>query len=227
MKLNFVEDVRNTFRMKYDWGDYVEDKTGVKMLEIRGSSFIADEPVIFGTLNEKYIEKELNWYKSKSLSIYDIEEPIPEIWKQVADKNGFINSNYGWCIWSEENGYQYNNVLIELMQHKYSRRAEMIYTRPSMWEDYDRDGRSDFMCTEAVQYMIRNDELHAVVKMRSNDIIFGYRNDFAWQDYVLNQLLNDMNSYYEEHNETKLKKGKIFWCAGSLHIYERHFNLIT
>ena len=30
-----------------------------------------------------------------------------KIWKQVASTDNLVNSNYGWCIFSIENGEQY------------------------------------------------------------------------------------------------------------------------
>ena len=195
---------------------YVEDKSGVKLLEIVNASFIADEPSIFGKPNHSYIEREIEWYKSMSLNVNDIPGETPAVWKQVATPDGRINSNYGWCIWSQENGEQYNNVLHELRQKPTSRRATMIYTRPSMWVDYSRDGMSDFMCTNVVQYVIRDQALHAIVQMRSNDVFYGYRNDYAWNEYVLKMLSYDLD----------VSPGIIYWNVGSLHVYERNFNLV-
>lgn len=195
---------------------YVEDKSGVKLLEIVNASFIADEPSIFGKPNHSYIEREIEWYKSMSLDVNDIPGETPAVWKQVATPDGRINSNYGWCIWSQENGEQYNNVLHELRQKPTSRRATMIYTRPSMWVDYSRDGMSDFMCTNVVQYVIRDQALHAIVQMRSNDVFYGYRNDYAWNEYVLKMLSYDLD----------VSPGIIYWNVGSLHVYERNFNLV-
>jgi len=197
--------------------DYVIDKTGAKMIEIVNASFIADETSIFGTVNENYVQRELEWYRSLSRNVNDIPGGPPTIWKEVADSRGFINSNYGWCIWSDANGRQYNRVLEELRKNPYSRRAVMIYTRPSMWNDYNKDGMSDFMCTNAVQYLIRNGKLNAVVQMRSNDAVFGYKNDYAWQQYVLSHLARELD----------VEPGTIYWNAGSLHVYERHFKLVV
>jgi thymidylate synthase len=210
----------NTIREEFKWllanEFYEEDKSGVKLLEIVNASFVADEPSIFGKPNHSYIEREIEWYKSMSLNVNDIPGETPAVWKQVATPDGRINSNYGWCIWSRENGEQYNNVLRELRQKPTSRRATMIYTRPSMWVDYSRDGMSDFMCTNAVQYVIRDQALHAIVQMRSNDVFYGYRNDFAWNEYVLKILASDLD----------VSPGLIHWNVGSLHVYERNFNLV-
>lgn len=213
---NNINMIREEFKWLLANEFYVEDKSGVKLLEIVNASFIADEPSIFGKSNHSYIEREIEWYKSMSLNVNDIPGETPAVWKQVATPDGRINSNYGWCIWSRENGEQYNNVLRELRQKPTSRRATMIYTRPSMWVDYSRDGMSDFMCTNAVQYVIRDQALHAIVQMRSNDVFYGYRNDYAWNEYVLKMLSYDLD----------VSPGIIYWNVGSLHVYERNFNLV-
>jgi thymidylate synthase len=212
-----VEDIRNHFIDELLESRFVTDKTGVKTIEMIGATFEADEPTIFGEVNEDYIQRELDWYKSMSLYVDDIPGITPAIWQQVADRGGKINSNYGWAIYHKDNHLQYANVLNELTFSPNSRRAVMIYTRPTMWADYNRDGMSDFMCTNTVQYMIRDGQLVAVVQMRSNDVVFGYRNDYAWQKHVADTLTADLGL---------TKEPKIIWHVGSLHVYERHFDKV-
>ena len=212
-----VEDIRNHFIDELMDSNFVTDKTGVKTIEMIGATFEADEPTIFGDVNDDYIQRELEWYESMSLYVDDIPGITPAIWKQVADRAGKINSNYGWAIYHKDNGLQYVRVFNELLHLPNSRRAVMIYTRPTMWEDYKRDGMSDFMCTNTVQYMIRNEQLVAIVQMRSNDVIFGYRNDYAWQKHVADTLTADLGL---------TKEPKIIWHVGSLHVYERHFDKV-
>jgi thymidylate synthase len=212
-----VQDIREYLLRELQAKNFVVDKTGVKTIEMIGACFEADEPSIFGDVNDDYIQRELEWYKSQSLYVDDIPGITPAIWKQVASTEGKINSNYGWAIYSEDNGLQYLNVLDELTKNPNSRRAVMIYTRPTMWSDYNHNGMSDFMCTNAVQYMIRDGQLVAVVQMRSNDVVFGYRNDYAWQKYVADQLTKDLGLDVEP---------KIIWNVGNLHVYERHFDKV-
>ena len=212
-----VSDIRQHFINELAADNFVTDKTGVKTIEMLGATFEANEPTIFGELNEDYIDRELKWYKSMSLYVKDIPGKTPAIWEQVASKHGQINSNYGWAIYSEDNGYQYLHVLGELKLNPNSRRAVMIYTRPTMHNDYNQDGMSDFMCTNAVQYMIRDGQLVAIVQMRSNDVVFGYRNDYAWQKYVADELSADLELSREP---------KIIWQVGNLHVYERHFDKV-
>ena len=212
-----VEHIREHFIEELKYDRFVTDKTGVKTIEMLGACFEANHPSIFGDINEEYVQRELEWYKSMSLYVDDIPGITPAIWKQVASTEGKINSNYGWAIYSEDNGLQYLNVLDELTANPNSRRAVMIYTRPTMWSDYNHNGMSDFMCTNAVQYMIRDGQLVAVVQMRSNDVVFGYRNDYAWQKYVADMLTRDLGLDIEP---------KIIWNVGNLHVYERHFDKV-
>jgi thymidylate synthase len=212
-----VEDIREYLIRELQAESFVVDKTGVKTIEMIGASFEADEPSIFGDVNDDYIQRELEWYKSESLYVDDIPGITPAIWKQVASTEGKINSNYGWAIYNRDNGLQYLHVLGELKLNPNSRRAVMIYTRPTMHNDYNKDGMSDFMCTNAVQYMIRDGQLVAIVQMRSNDVVFGYRNDYAWQKYVADELSADLELSREP---------KIIWHVGNLHVYERHFDKV-
>lgn len=212
-----VENIREYFINELKAERFITDKTGVKTIEMLGATFEADEPTIFGKVNEEYVEREIAWYESMSLFVQDIPGKTPAIWEQVASTEGKINSNYGWAIWHKDNHDQYYNVVLELNANPNSRRAVMIYTRPTMWKDYNQNGMSDFMCTNAVQYMIRDNRLVAVVQMRSNDVVFGFRNDFSWQQHIARRLSNNLGIKAEP---------KIIWCVGNLHVYERHFDMI-
>ena len=210
-----VQMIRELFKDKYKTKTYNDEG----LLELTGVSFIANKPTIFGERNLDYIKAEIEWYKSQSRFVkrlFDIYGKEVKIWKDVASRRGKINSNYGWCIFSEANGDQYNNVYNELRTNKNSRRAIMIYTRPTMHYDCNDEGMSDFMCTNSVQYMIRNGYLEAIVNMRSNDAVYGYNNDYAWQRYVQKTLANDLGIPF----------GSLTWQVGSLHVYPRHINLV-
>jgi thymidylate synthase len=214
-----MTDVRDLLAEKLLDNEFVVDKTGALTIELLGESFVVEGNTIFGKLNEAYAQKELDWYRSQSLNVYDMPNP-PSIWKQIADKDGNINSNYGWCIWSKENGDQYNNTLRELRKNKDSRRAAMIYNRPSMHTDYNDLGKSDFICTNAVTYAIRNNKLSCVVQCRSTDSLSGFKNDSYWQQFVLSALHDDLLEDYPD-----LEIGDVVWNSASLHIYQHQFFL--
>lgn len=213
-----VKDIRKMFKDAYDNKEFTIDRTGAKTIEILGATFIADEDYIVRTPAYEYIERELEWYKSMSLYVEDIPGTTPAIWKQIASEDGKINSNYGWCIYSSDNGSQYDNVLAELKSNPDSRRATMIYNRPSMHTDFEKNGMNDFMCTFANSFFIRNGELHSHYIMRSTDSVFGYGNDYAWALHVQKELLSDLKETYPN-----LELGDIIWTSSNIHVYERHF----
>ena len=218
--MSTINTIRDHFKNELANKNFTEDREGGKTIELLGASFLADEPAIFGKPNQDYINAEIEWYDSQSTNINDIyqgEKEPPQAWKMTANEHGEINSNYGHLIWSEKYQCQYERALDELDSNPDSRRASMIYTRPSIWDEYNDQFKNDFICTNSVTYYIRDMELHAVVQMRSNDVIFGYRNDYAWQKHVLGLLAWDL--HYGE--------GNIHWQVQNLHVYERHFDLVV
>ena len=222
-----TKDIAEIFTNALESKQFTKDKTGCRTIEILGASFLADKPSIFGDVNQTYVDAEIEWYESRSTNINKLAEyygtkKAPLAWLYSANDYGEINSNYGKLIFGKKYFKQYKRVLQELSEvNPDSRRASMIYQRPSIWHEFNEDGKNDFICTNAVTYYIRDNKLHCVVQMRSNDVVFGYKNDFAWQHYVLNKLRNDL--YYDGY---KLDEGDIYWQVQNLHVYERHFDLI-
>ena len=103
---------------------------------------------IFRDMPMSYLEKEHEWYMSQDLSIKGWMDDI-KIWQFCASKDDKqeINSNYGWCVFSEANGNQYENCLKKLQADPNSREAMLIYTRPSIHHDAVENGKHDFICT--------------------------------------------------------------------------------
>jgi thymidylate synthase len=217
-----------SFKDMIDRGDFLVDKTGVKIVELRAETITLDprQPSLdLGPkkTNDAYVAKELIWYLSQDRNIDGWVDDV-KIWQLTADKNGLVNSNYGWCIFSKENGSQFENALQELIASPDSRRASMIYTRPSMWHDWNENERNDFMCTHYVQVYIRNNELQYHVHQRSCDTIFGFFNDFAWHCYVYMRFHKE---YLNKTGESlRTSESSMKYIIDSLHVYERHFDLV-
>ena len=220
-----VNDIRDYFFDELAAQRYTIDKTGAKTIEMLGASFIADEPSIFGVPSQEYIAAEIKWYESGSTNINDIhgedKEP-PAAWQYSADQHGNINSNYGHLVDSPKFYNQYYNAIDELVSNPDSRRAQMVYNRPSIWAEYNENGKSDFICTNAQTFYIRDNKLHMVSQMRSNDVVFGYKNDYAWAQHLMDRAIDNLNEAGHE-----LAKGNLIWQVMNLHVYERHFNLVV
>ena len=219
-----VKNIREYFQSELKAERFTTDKTGAKTIEMLGASFIANEPAIFGTPVKSYIDAELAWYESGSTNINDIhgaDKAPPAAWKYAADEYGNINSNYGHLVDSPKFYNQYYNAIDELIANPDSRRAQMIYNRPSIWAEYNENGKSDFICTNAQTFYIRDNKLHMVSQMRSNDVVFGYKNDYAWAQHLMDRAIDNLNE--ETYN---LTKGDLIWQVMNLHVYERHFDLV-
>lgn len=168
----------------------------------------------------KYVKKELNWYLSESLSIKGYVDDVAT-WKECCTKDDKmeVNSNYGWCVFSEANGSQYDNCLKVLTADKTTRNGIIIYNRPSIYKDYKRDGCHDMICTFFSHFLIRDNTLQMVHVMRSNDARFGFMSDFPWSCFVYQNMYADLKKVYPE-----LKTGKIYWTSDSMHLYSRHYD---
>lgn len=196
--------------------DFVEVR-GLKTVEILNATIEFDAHVsgiislkdTFKTSSD-YVAHETEWYLSQNPSNEFIKQHA-QIWSTACDENGMTNSNYGFLMFSPQNGYQFKNVVAELSRDPFSRRAIAYYTNPFM----HYTGGNDHVCTMYVSYTVRNDKLHAIVSMRSNDIRFGLIGaDLEWQRHMLWKIADKIG--YDV--------GTIYWHAASLHLYERHFD---
>lgn len=176
--------------------------------------------------SRKYIENELKWYLSKDYSIFGHEGiETNKIWQHCAGLNGKVNSNYGAIVYQQiGDKTQFEHAIDKLIRDKCTRQSLIIYTRPQLHIEYNDNihAHSDFTCTTHTQHFITNDnKFEYIVNMRSNDAMYGLQNDYSWHRYVYFQMFNKLKEYYPN-----LEIGNIYWNAGSLHIYERHFELL-
>jgi len=138
-------------------------------------------------------------------------------------------------VFSSKYHTQYQNAFNELWRNPDSRRAQMVYNRPSIWVEFDEGGKSDFICTNAQAVYIRDGKLHMVSQMRSNDVVFGYKNDYAWAQYLMDKFVQDYNTEANIRNTTStfgepvqlITKGDLIWSVMNLHVYSRHFDLVV
>lgn len=223
-----INEIRDYFKSQLVNRNFTIDRTGSKTIELLGASFLADEPAIFGEPNQEYINAELAWYESQSTNINGLARiygKSPVAWQYSANEYGEINSNYGHLVFSNKYFDQYYNALYELDKNPDSRRAQMVYNRPSIWIEFNENGKNDFICTNAQTFYIRDNKLHMVSQMRSNDVVYGYRNDYAWAKYLMNKFVEDYNNLKLSVNE-HIEVGNLYWQVMNLHVYEKHFHLV-
>lgn len=209
---------------KIEMGDLIVDKSGVKIAEIIAPRIELDPTQEFFDFEgrkspRKYIKKEDDWYNSHELKIDRVSDVA--IWQSVSDNNNEINSNYGNLVYSRNNFSQFTNALETLKNHKETRQAIILYTRPSIHYEWNSHGASDFICTNFQHFLIRDNKLHCITSMRSNDIIFGATNDIYWFNSVIRDMYSNLIDTYSD-----LEYGSHIYIPNSLHAYERHFEKV-
>ena len=160
---------------------------------------------------EDYAEAEWQWYLSGDRNIERLGElygKVPEIWKRMADKDGNVNSNYGWQ-WQRNN--QIDHVVNLLKYNPDTRQAAIsIY---DCKEYKEQQYKNDTPCTYAVQFTILHGRLDMCVTMRSNDLWYGFCNDqycfSRLQEMVSKRLNIEPGVYYHFAHNMHLYNDKI------------------
>jgi thymidylate synthase len=152
---------------------------------------------------------EFLWYLSKETRLDFIDYYVPGRFQEESDDQVTVRSGYGERLqaWRETN--QLDNVVQLLRKHRTSRRAAIqLFDASDLTERY-----ASIPCTCTLQFLVRDDRLHMFVAMRSNDAYLGLPHDiFSFtmlQEMVARAVGAEMGEY--KH------------CAGSLHLYEKHF----
>ena len=161
--------------------------------------------------NANYAFTEWLWYLSGDPSVKNIGK-FAKIWLDIQDTNGNVESNYGTYLM----GTQWLWVLKELKNDKDSRRCTIVVHQPS----HKNKNKADLPCTQYIQFFIRNNKLHMGVSMRSNDIVYGFCNDVFTFALFQQLMLNDLKAIYPD-----LELGTYNHHAGSMHVYERHWEM--
>lgn len=108
-------------------------------------------------------------------------------------------------------------IVDELRENPDSRRAVVYIGRDTDLDSIGPDTAGEMPCTMTWQFLIRDDELHMIVNMRSWDAVWGLSYDvpcFVAVQMAVAKALGVAVGRYRHH-------------AGSFHLYERHWNVVT
>lgn len=176
-------------------------------LEIIGQSFIL-KSINYTMLQNKrrnlskqYACAELLWYLSGTNDITMLKYYAPQ-YENFAD-NGQAYGAYGPRFMPQL------PKLIDLLKHDPKTRQAVV----GLWEPRDLGViAKDIPCTVGWQFMIRDNKLHMIVFMRSNDIWLGMPYDI-FVNTCIQRLIAD---------ELGIETGSYTHHTGSLHLYERN-----
>ena len=153
-----------------------------------------------------YAEAEWQWYLTGLPNIKMLGEiygKVPEIWKRMANDEGYVNSNYGYQ-WQRND--QLEKVIELLKSNPRTRQATISIYDGKEIDKYE----FDTPCTYAIQFTIQAQHLNMCVTMRSNDLWYGFCND----QYCFSKLQELVAV------ETGLLIGNYYHFAHNLHLYD-------
>jgi len=162
-----------------------------------------------------YAEAEWQWYLTGMPNIKMLGEiygKVPEIWKRMANEEGYVNSNYGYQ-WQRNN--QLDNVIAMLKANPKTRQATV-----SIYDGKEIDNgtyQHDTPCTYAIQFTIIGQKLNMCVTMRSNDLWYGFCND----QYCFSKL------QLLVADKLELLVGDYYHFAHNLHLYNNIIDKIN
>ncbi len=180
---------------------------------------------------------EFLWYWAgrqdlKSLAYYNKRSA------QFSDDGVHVNSAYGYRTrfraysarsnssgvpWLNEGRTQWEACIRTLVEDRDSRRALLIVNEPGDNVQASYEGSKDVPCTLSLQFFIRDRKLVLHAHMRSNDAVWGLTYDLfsftLFQECMLNEL--------RAAGMTDLTLGDYIHTVGSLHIYDRHFEMAS
>jgi thymidylate synthase len=165
--------------------------------------------------NEKitrYLVGETLWYFGGRNDLEFIAE-YASFWKGIANPDKTCNSAYGNLLFSlrDANGLtQWEWAYQSLVKDKDTRQAILHFNRPV----HQHFTNKDFVCTLYANFIIRDNTLHLISRMRSQDVIKGLTYDVPFFSMLLeNMYLLLLKTY------PTLALGGLIHSSDSMHLY--------
>lgn len=152
--------------------------------------------------NEKYAEREWQWYLSGDRSVKDIKKYAP-IWEKMHNGDDLVWSNYGY--WWKYNS-QLKKVVEILKADMYTRRAVVVHYAVELLDQFNKDTP----CNLVLNFYIDAGKLHITVMARSIDLWYGFCND----QYIFSRLLS------ATARELNIDMGTMTYFITNFHIYK-------
>lgn len=219
---NFATMYSNVLKETLFHPDYVVSPHGNKTHELSNVALELTDPRCNFFTNPirspsvKYLTGELLWYFSGSDSIRFIRH-YSKFWDAIANPDGTCNSAYGHLLFNEKNEYGFTEwgwALYSLCSDRDTRQAIIRFNKPR----FSYEGNLDFVCTLNGNFFIRNNALHFIVFMRSNDLRTGIQYDVPFFTLLQSVMWKQLLPYYPD-----LQLGTYTHFVNSIHLYEKDF----
>ncbi len=224
---NVYEDFTSCYldlaRQVYEDPDFESAPRGMAIKEKLACKFTITNPldrlpyVPVRKFSTTYVVAELLWYLSGNNETEWIAN-YSAFWRNISDDGKTANSAYGARIFKPHpriaggSFSQWDYIKDELKNDPDSRRA-VVHIR-SPWDSVE--AKLDVPCTLSLQFFIRDEKLHLVAHMRSSDLILGIAYDIP-----AFTMLQELMAF-----EMGINVGTYTHISNSLHIYERHYEMV-
>lgn len=191
-----------------------EDFAGTKALFNQSFMILDPSDKIITTperkFNKDYAEYEWNWYLTGNRDASQIAEKA-KMWKNMmVPGTTEVNSNYGH-FWNKND--QLKRAIEDLKTNPQTRRAIVVHYDINEMDRY----QYDTPCNDVLNFYIKEGKLNMTVFARSIDLVYGFCNDH----YTFAKLMELVAE------QTNTEVGKMNWFVTNLHIYPRHFNMLS
>ena len=165
-----------------------------------------------------YLANELILYFSGSLSIHKAIK-ASKTWLKMADKEGKIESNYGYYVFykkKDSSKYsQYIECRNKLLYNDESRRVVTLILNLS----HNMSG-PDYPCTFDIQFIVEDNKLNCIIGSRSTDVITGLPYDMGFFSFLNEMMWKDLT----EHG-MDISLGYVMMKANYTQIYDKSSHL--
>ena len=158
-----------------------------------------------------YAEEFFQWMMTGEIELSDKLTEINPWVKRFTDRTGLpetFSSSYGWKIKAQRHIMQ-----TELYMNKESRRAYINILQMSDQIILSTKTTHEFPCTIGLHLLIRDEELHLIVNMRSNNVYSVMPYDVylftRFQQVMAERLEVPMGMYHHQINSAHLYKGDV------------------
>lgn len=184
--------------------------------EALGVTFRFDSDLPY--MSDKLIDKDklqamAEWYIYGDKDDLSITEHFPEYTFRIT-KHSLV-SNYGYHMFTKQG---LRKCAYKLIKDK--------DTRQAIWFISDNENMhgvtTDRLCTNSLQFFIRDNTLHVVIQMRSSNLLTLLPYDIEMFKLFYKCMYALLSSCYSD-----LKTGTITMQIGSLHFYTAYYELLT
>lgn len=145
---------------------------------------------------------------------YKIRE---DMWSKFLEGTGKFSYQYAERLWTNN---QFKSVVDCLRNDPGTRQAVLSVWNPDLDMKSDKlGGGNRIPCSLNYQFLIRNDRLHCVYSMRSNDFFGHHAIDLYCASGLMEYVVNELKDTYPN-----LKVGSLSYVCSSLHAFQWDIN---